>query len=374
MTGPILITAGGTGGHLFPAEALSAELTRRGRRVLFVTDTRGKGFARADNAIETARISAATFESRNPLALVKAAFQILAGIVQAHALIGRKRPAAAIGFGGYPSLPAMIAAWLRGVPSAIHEQNSVLGRANRALAGRVDLIASSFPTLEKSGGARVALTGNPVRPGISAIAGAPYAPPEADGPIRVAVFGGSQGARIMSDIVPGAVAALPEALRRRIALVQQCRPEDLDRTRAAYASAGVTAELQAFFADVPDRLKAAHVVVARSGASTCAELTAVGRPSILVPYPFATDDHQTFNARALEAGGAAVCVPQPQFTPATLAALLGALLADPVRLSAMAAGAARLARPDAASALADLVERLAMGDNARFPEHAEARP
>ncbi|MBI1238423.1 MAG: undecaprenyldiphospho-muramoylpentapeptide beta-N-acetylglucosaminyltransferase [Alphaproteobacteria bacterium] len=362
MSGPILIAAGGTGGHLFPAEALSEALAARGRAILFVTDQRGKGFSKPIAGMTIARVEAATLDSRNPLALMRAGWQILRGIASAFALIGRARPAVAVGFGGYPSLPPIVAARLRGVPIVLHEQNALLGRANRMLAGSARVIASSFPALEKLApglASRVVQTGNPVRPAIASASGVPYAAPGAGETINLAVFGGSQGARIMSDVVPDAVAALPEALRQRVRIVQQCRPEDLERTRAAYAAAGVVAELSAFFTDVPARLTAAHLVIARSGASTCAELAAIGRPSILVPYPFAMDDHQRFNARAFASAGAAEAIAQPEFTPQRLASLISDLVQAPERLTKMADAATGLARLDAAEALARVIEGLA---------------
>ncbi|NWH08419.1 MAG: undecaprenyldiphospho-muramoylpentapeptide beta-N-acetylglucosaminyltransferase [Alphaproteobacteria bacterium] len=364
MSGTILIAAGGTGGHLFPAEALTQELTARGWQVLFVTDVRGKGFAKDYAGVEVARIRAATFEGRNPLTLAWAMFNIVAGTVQALRLIGRASPSAVIGFGGYPSLPVMIAASLRAVPRGLHEQNSVLGRVNRLIARYMSVIAASFPQVRfiaERDAPRMRLVGNPVRPGIVAVAGQPFAAPRPDTRLKLAIFGGSQGARIMSDIVPEAVAMLPEALRLRLDIVQQCRPEDLERTRAAYGRSGAMAELSHFFTDVPERLRDAHLIVARSGASTCAELTAVGRPAILVPYPFATDNHQSWNAKALAQAGAAILVPQEEFTPERLAILLTQLLTAPERLSSMAAAAQSLGRPQAARDLADLVEGLAMG-------------
>lgn len=372
MTRPILIAAGGTGGHLFPAEAVTAELVARGHSVLFVTDRRGEAFKTPLAGVTVARIDAATIGGVNPFALIGAVFRILSGTAGAFRLIGRMRPAAAIGFGGYPALPAMLAAALRGVPAAVHDGNAVLGRANRLVARFMTAIAAAFPVLRHAERyrARVVVTGNPVRPGIAARAGAPYTPPSADAPVRLAVFGGSQGARIMSDVVPEALAGLPEALRRRLAVVQQCRAEDLERTRAAYAASGVAAELAAFFSDVPDRLVAAHLVIARSGASTCAELTAIGRAAILVPYPHATDDHQFWNAGVLEEAGAAVRIRQDGFTPERLAAMLTTLLGDPRRLAAMAAASAGLGRSDAAQRLADLAERLAGAG----PAVAEVRP
>lgn len=365
MTGPVLVTAGGTGGHLFPAEALTQELIRRGRKVLFVTDIRGTGFAQDYPGVEIARIPAATFAGRGVLGAPKAAIDIARGTTRARKLIAAAKPVAAIGFGGYPALPAMTAALMSRVPCALHEQNSVLGRVNRFFAGRVKAIASSFPVLHSikaQDKSKVIVTGNPVRPGIANLAGATYVPPAADGPIKIAVFGGSQGARIMSEIVPAAIEALPIALRERIEIVQQCRREDLEAVRAAYFHARVAAELAHFFHDVPRKLVEAHIIIGRAGASTCAELMAIGRPSILVPYPFAMDDHQTFNAQSLSDAGAALRVQQPEFTSERLTSLILELINSPDRLAQMANAAAGLGRPQAAVLLADLVDQIAMGD------------
>jgi UDP-N-acetylglucosamine--N-acetylmuramyl-(pentapeptide) pyrophosphoryl-undecaprenol N-acetylglucosamine transferase len=362
MNGPILVTAGGTGGHLFPAEALTQELTRRGRKVLFVTDIRGTGFAQDYPGVEIARIPAATFAGRGILGAPKAALEIARGTSKARALIIEAQPVAAIGFGGYPALPAIWAALSKRLPCAVHEQNSVLGRVNRFFAARVKAIASSFPVLysiKPQDKNKVVITGNPVRPGISAVAGSAYTPPQPGGPIKIAVFGGSQGARIMSEIVPPAIKSLPQELRDRIEVVQQCRKEDLEAVRAAYFNARVAAELAHFFHDVPRKLVEAHVVIGRAGASTCAELMAIGRPSILVPYPFAMDDHQTYNAMSLAEAGAAIRVQQTEFNSERLASLLQELIAAPERLAGMAKAAGALGRPGAAVALADLVEQLA---------------
>jgi len=352
---PIVLAAGGTGGHMFPAEALAAELMARGRRVALVTDRRGHAFGDRLAGIEVHRIHAGRF---NGNAVVKALglAELALGIVEAKRLLRRLDPVAVVGFGGYPSVPTVYAATRRGLPTILHEQNAILGRANRLLAARVRGIAASFiETPLALARARVEHTGNPVRPAICALRGTPYRAPTGDEPFEILVLGGSQGARIFSDVVPAALQLLPEALRRRLRVTQQARQEDLARARDGYRAAGAEAELAPFFHDVPARLARAHLVVARSGASTCAELTVVGRPAILVPYPFAADDHQTANARALERGAAAWVMPQPEFTAAALARRLEELAGEPARLAAAAAGAARQGRPDAAQRLADFV-------------------
>ncbi len=356
---PIVIAAGGTGGHTFPAQALARELQTRGREIVLVTDTRGEDYAKSFPGSKIERVRAATFGSRNPIAVLKALNQIRLGVRDAKALFTRLKPAAVVGFGGYPSLPAMLAAWRMKLPALIHEQNAVPGRVNRLMLSRVSGIASSFPVLKGVAANRLIVTGNPVREGVVAARAAAFVVPDGDNKINLVVFGGSQGARIMSDIVPGAVGLLDAKLRARLAVVQQARAEDVERTRAIYAKAGVAADVQAFFTDLPQRLQGAHLVVSRSGASTVAELTCAGRPSILVPYPFATDDHQTANAAVLVAANAAIAVAQPLFTQEHLASLLGSLLADPARLGVMAKAAYDLGRPDAGARLADAVIALA---------------
>ena len=360
MSRPIVIAAGGTGGHTFPAQATAQALIARGHRVLLATDPRGAGFAAKIPGVELLPIQSATFAGRNPLVIAGAMSKITRGVFQARAAFRREKPLAVAGFGGYPALPSMLAARMTGTPSIIHDANALLGRVNRLVAKRVTKIAVAFDKVEwlpKGAEDKTILIGNPVRPEIVAAA-APYAAP-AEGAINLLVFGGSQGARVMSDVLPAALAALPDHLRGRIRVTQQARGEDLERARAAYAELGVSAETMEFIGDMPARLAAAHLVIARAGASTCAELTVMGRPSILVPYPFATDDHQSYNARVLADSGAALTMPQPVFTPANLARELEALLTDPARLTAMAAAARGMGRPGAAEAMADAIEALA---------------
>ena len=357
---PIVIAAGGTGGHFFPAEALAAELIARGHRIALMTDGRSGGLASAVFAGRDAyTLSGAGIAGRGVVKAVRAGFSLAAGVIQARGILGRLQAAAVIGFGGYPSVAPLLAGrFLKRRPALIlHEQNAVLGRANRFLAPRADLLALSFAATERvPETAATQVTGNPVRPAIAALADQPYLP--ATGKIHLLVLGGSLGARIFSDVVPGAVTALPEALRGRIRVTQQCRAEDIDRVRAAYTQAGIEAELSTFFTDMAGLLGGAHLVIARAGASTIAELAVAGRPSILVPLPSAIDDHQSANARALAAAGAAWPMPQPGFTPASLSALLSRLLPDSAGLAAAAAAARNQARADAAARLAGLVEQL----------------
>lgn len=370
--GLVILAAGGTGGHIFPAEALARALLARRWRVALVTDRRGQAFGERLPDAELHRIRAGRFGGGLVNNVVGIA-ELALGTLEAGRLLRQLRPRAAVGFGGYPSVPTMLAAARQGLASVLHEQNAVLGRANRLLASRVRCIATSFATvagLPEAGHIRTVVTGNPVRSAIAARRGAAYAAPGADGPVRLLVLGGSQGARVLSDVVPAALAALPAPLRRRLRVVQQARPEDLDAVRRAYAASAIDAELAAFFEDVPARLAAAHLVIARSGASTAAELTAIGRPALLVPYPHAADDHQTANARALAGAGAAWVVPQPDFTAAALAGQLAALLDAPGALAAAAAAAHALGRPDAAERLADLVIGVAGSSNGDGTERA----
>jgi UDP-N-acetylglucosamine--N-acetylmuramyl-(pentapeptide) pyrophosphoryl-undecaprenol N-acetylglucosamine transferase len=357
---PVLVAAGGTGGHLFPAEALAAVLVKRGRAVHLVTDRRAAryGGAFAEQAIHV--VASETLRARNPVALARTSFVLGLGLIQARALIGRLKPAAVIGFGGYPTIPPVLAAAWRGVPSLIHEANAVPGRANRLLAPRVRAIATGFPDVfraEASLAAKATLTGNPVRPAVVAAAATPY--PAPGDPLRLLIFGGSQGARIMADVVPAAIGQLDTGLRARLAIVQQAREEDWARVRTVYAGLSVQAEIAPFFPDLPARMAASHLVVSRSGGSTIAELAAIGRPAILVPLPHALDQDQFANAGMLEGAGGAIRLAQEAFTPRRLAAEIAALATAPLRLAAMAAGARAIGRLDAADRLADLVLEVA---------------
>ncbi|MFO1071684.1 MAG: undecaprenyldiphospho-muramoylpentapeptide beta-N-acetylglucosaminyltransferase [Geminicoccaceae bacterium] len=349
MSAPILIAAGGTGGHMFPALALGQVLLARGRSVTLITDRRGARYLEGELPCT---VVAAGSPSGSLAARARGMAQLALGSVQAWAHLRRLPPVAAASFGGYASVPAALAARAHRVPLLLHEQNAVLGRANRLVARFARVLALSF---ESTAGVPLSpvprlITGNPTRPGFAAQS--PVADPSR---FRLLVLGGSQGARIFSDVVPAALALLPEDLRARLDLAQQCRPEDLERVRGAYAAMGLAAELAPFFGDVAARMAGADLVITRSGASTVAELLALGRASLLVPYLHAADDHQTANAAALATVGAALAMPQPAFTPEALAETLARLVHSPERLGAMRAAARALARPDAAEKLADAV-------------------
>jgi UDP-N-acetylglucosamine--N-acetylmuramyl-(pentapeptide) pyrophosphoryl-undecaprenol N-acetylglucosamine transferase len=358
----ILLTAGGTGGHVFPAEALANELTRRGHTLAFVTDRRGAAYGGALASLQTYHISGGGVAGKSVTKTVKSLGSLVAGYFQARQLIKKLKPAAVIGFGGYASVPAVMAASHLGVPSAVHEQNAVLGRANRLLAGGVARIATSFDQVGRVSPQwldKVRKVGNPVRDAILAVRTQPY--PPADGPLTLLVVGGSQGAKAFSDLVPNALIRLPEALQRRLTVHQQCRAEDIERVTKLYQDHGIAADLQPFFNDVPARLAAAHLVVCRSGASTVAELAVAGRPAVLIPYPHAIDDHQTANARAFAHKGAGWVMQQATMTSGSLAVQLGALLAAPDALTGAAEHALAEGQPEAAHRLADLVSDLANG-------------
>ena len=354
----VLLCAGGTAGHLFPAEALALVLAQRGFAIDLATDRRAAHYEFPARAVHL--IPSATLRGRNPLALARTAALLALGTAEAWALIGNIRPAVVVGFGGYPTVPPLWAASLRGVASVLHEQNGVMGRANRLLAPRVTAIATSFHTLANLDPrlqGKIGFTGNPVRPPVIEAARAPYAAP--DEKLRLLVFGGSQGARVMAEIVPQAIEHLGAELRARLAIVQQARGEDLEVVRAAYAKLGIAAETAAFFPDLPARLAAAHLVIARSGASTVAELSAIGRPAILVPLPHALDQDQFVNAGVLAEAGGAIRIEQRDFTPERLAAEIARLAADPAGLTRMAAAAKSAGTLDAAERLADLVMKVA---------------
>ena len=359
--GFVLLAAGGTGGHMFPAEATTRALIARGHRVLLLTDRRGAAHAERIAGAEVHRIAAGGIAGRKPWRRGIAVLELGLGFLQARALIARARPDAALGFGGYAALPTIAAALLAGIPAALHEQNAVLGRANRLLAPRMRLIATSFEhtsALRESDRDKTVSTGNPVRPEIAARATLPYPALGAHDRLRLLVTGGSQGARIFGRVVPEATAQLPQALRARLKVDQQARPEDLEAVTTAYGAAGIEADVAPFFKDVPQRLAACHLLIGRAGASTVAELTAIGRPAILVPYRHAIDDHQTANARAIDEAGGAWLIPEPSFDAARLAARLEALAAVPETLANAARAARAVARMDAAERLAALVERL----------------
>ena len=364
---PIVIAAGGTGGHLSPAEALATELLRRGRRIALMTDARSG--AQASAAFAGQDIFVLRGEGvfgRGLRRALAAGLQLLAGAWQARAILARLDAAAVVGFGGYPAVAPVLGARLlrrrgegalrAGRPSLVlHEQNAVLGRANRLLARLADVLALSHAdTARVAGSVRTVLTGNPVRPALLHVAASPYEPPGAE--FRLLVLGGSLGARVFSDVVPAALAVLPAEQRTRLRVTQQCRPEDLARVAEAYAASGIQAELASFFTDVAGLMARAQLVISRGGGSTVAELAVVGRPAIIVPLPIAIDDDQAANAHGLVEAGAAWMVRQPDFTPAALAGHIASLAGEPARLAAAARASLGCGHADAAVRLADLVE------------------
>jgi UDP-N-acetylglucosamine--N-acetylmuramyl-(pentapeptide) pyrophosphoryl-undecaprenol N-acetylglucosamine transferase len=355
MTGPIVLSAGGTGGHLFPAQALAGELHKRGHGIVVMTDARFANYATSFPGTRIETVPSA------PLNSLLAPFKIAAGVLLALAKLLRLKPSAVIGFGGYPSVPVMLAAVMGRFPTAIIEQNAVVGRANRLVMNHVRRVAAAFPIARFAprDRSKIVLTGNPLRPEVIALWGAAYDTPSADGALHLLVFGGSQGARALSEIVPAAILRLPEGLRSRLSIVQQCRPEDIDNVRALYAQAGIRAELKPFFTDLPERMAQTQLVIGRSGAGTVAELMAIGRPAILVPLPHALDDNQTPNAEILSHAGAGWMVAERDLSAGRLAAMLAEIFSVPADLSARARRAHDLAVPGAAQKLADMVEELA---------------
>jgi UDP-N-acetylglucosamine--N-acetylmuramyl-(pentapeptide) pyrophosphoryl-undecaprenol N-acetylglucosamine transferase len=354
-----VLAAGGTGGHMIPAHALAEELMRRGHRVALITDDRGARIPGLFSGVQVHILPAGRL-SGGPLGWFRAMRNIVTGRSMALRLYETFRPSAAIGFGGYPALPALLAARADKVPTLIHEQNAVLGRVNRLMAGKVDAVATAYERVQRlpaKAAERVHLVGNPVRDEVLALREAPFPMLSEDGIFRLLVTGGSQGATILSDVVPEGLALLPEHFRRRLQVTQQCRAEDIDAVRARYAALGIPADLATYMPDMPERLSWAHLVIARAGASTIAELTAAGRPAILVPLPSATDDHQTYNAREMAKAGGARMIAQRSFTPIELAKQMQKLALDPEALVNAAARARAVGRPNAARDLADLVER-----------------
>ncbi len=356
----VLIAAGGTGGHMFPAQALAEALLARGWRVALSTDARGARYADGfPDVVTIAQVRTATPARGGWRARLRLPFTLAAGVLGALATMLLDRPAVVVGFGGYPSIPALAAAWVLRVPRMIHEQNGVLGRVNRVFARRVDKLAcGTWPADGADGVASAEFTGNPVRAAVRERAGAGYIPP-GDYPMDLLVIGGSQGARILSRVVPAAVAALPAALRANLRVAQQARPEDVDRVIAAYEQAGTTAEVAPFFADIARRLSECQLVVSRAGASSVADISVIGRPSVLVPLAAATANHQAANARMLGSAQAAVIYPESQFTAPALADTLGAILSDPRAAQEMAQAALGAGRADATERLVALVEGLA---------------
>ncbi|WP_326524764.1 undecaprenyldiphospho-muramoylpentapeptide beta-N-acetylglucosaminyltransferase [Sphingomonas sp.] len=353
-----VLAAGGTGGHMVPAAALAAELVRRGHRVALVSDDRGVRFPGLFDGIQTHVLPAGRLAG-GPIGWLKAGRQMLAGRAMARELYRNFRPAAVIGFGGYPAFPALLAAFAEKIPTIVHEQNAVLGRVNRLVSGRVAGIATSYDDVARlKPGPKVHLVGNPVRDAILDIRERPYPVLEEDGIFRVLVTGGSQGATILSQVVPDGLALLPVHFRSRLQVTHQARIEDIDAVRAKYAEHGIPAETATYLPDLPEHLAWTHLVIARAGASTIAELTAAGRPAILVPLPSATDDHQTANAREITRAGGARTVAQSAFTAAELAKQMQKLGLDTIALQNAAARAKNCGRPHAARDLADLVESI----------------
>jgi UDP-N-acetylglucosamine--N-acetylmuramyl-(pentapeptide) pyrophosphoryl-undecaprenol N-acetylglucosamine transferase len=364
MGAPLLvIAAGGTGGHMFPAQALAEEMLARGWRVRLATDARGARYASGfPPAVERRVTAAATFAQGSVLARLAAPFTIAWGTLASLIAMRRDRPACVAGFGGYPALPAMIAAWALKLPRLIHEQNGVLGRVNRSFAARVDAVAcGTWPTALPAG-AKGLPVGNPVRGAVLDQHGATYAPP-GDWPMRLLVIGGSQGAGLFARVVPEAIARLPDDLRARLSIAQQVRPEDMARTQDAYSTLGVAAELRGFFDDVPERLAEATLVISRAGASSIADITVIGRPAILIPYAAAMDDHQAANAAGLVSAGGAFMIREGELTAEGLAGHIAAILSDPEGAEAMAQASLAQGRPDATEQLAALVEQLAQQGN-----------
>ena len=359
MTRTILLAAGGTGGHLFPAAALAQELARRGYAVELATDERAEQYDADFPARAVYRIPSATLTSRAPLAVIKTFSRLGNGFLRARRLLEMVQPHVVVGFGGYPTLPPIMAGRSLGIPTMIHEQNAVMGRANRLLSRFADAIALSFPStknLRRSAEKRASVTGNPVRDNVLAYRNVPYSPPEAAGRLLVLVFGGSQGAHFFSEVLPAALEMMPSPFRWRLTVVQQVRPEDLVAVREAYKEANIAAHLAPFFRDLPERIANAHLVIARAGASTVAELTAIGRPGLLVPLPHALDNDQLENATRLEEGGGGWCMRQSDITPERLSEELARLLGAPELLAKAAAKSKAMANVDAVKKLADLVE------------------
>jgi UDP-N-acetylglucosamine--N-acetylmuramyl-(pentapeptide) pyrophosphoryl-undecaprenol N-acetylglucosamine transferase len=356
---PAVLTAGGTGGHMFPALALAEELARRGRRVVVFTDDRGKTYAEKIAGIEAIIVPSASPSRGGPLGRVSFLATLARGAWAASRLLRKLRAGIVVGFGGYASFPTGFMAGRYRLPLVLHEQNGFLGLANRKLAKTDAAIGVAFPKVVgiPQTSAEIAQVGNPVRPAFLDIREKSYAPSANGEPFRLMVMGGSQGARIFSEVIPAALGKLDAALRARLEVAQQCRPEDLARVQAAYNKIGVKATLKSFFDDVPARLGAAHLLVVRAGASTVAEITVAGRPAIYVPYPHAADDHQRYNAEAVAAAGAGWAIAQPQFTADAIAARLVELAHRPQELAQAAAAARAFGNPDAAKALADLVEK-----------------
>ncbi|MDP2010168.1 MAG: undecaprenyldiphospho-muramoylpentapeptide beta-N-acetylglucosaminyltransferase [Phenylobacterium sp.] len=359
-----VVAAGGTGGHLFPAQALSEALIARGWRIVLASDERAAAFAESFPAEERIGLSARTYKPRDPVGMALAGLSILRGVMQARTAFRRIKPDVVVGFGGYPSVPGLLAGITLNLPTVMHEQNSVMGRANRRLVSHVKAVACAFPMLQKAPpkvAQSAVVVGNPVRPEIRALYELAYTPPTQDGRIHLLITGGSQGARLLSELMPEAIRKLPEALRVRLKVQQQTRAENMEQARKVYADAMVDAEIAPFFRDMAGRLKDAHLVVGRAGAGTVCEFAIAGKPAILVPLAIALDDDQGQNAQVMVDAHGAQMAREHQLTVDSMANALEKLLTNPDRLARMAAGARSIAKPDAAERLADLVEKTAAG-------------
>ena len=362
MTKSIMVTAGGTGGHLFPAFSLAQELTRRGYTIDLITDMRGDRYGSDFPARETYQVPAATITAKNPLSIAKTVMKLGKGTAMARSILKKVKPSCIVGFGGYPTFPPIFAAKSLGIPAILHEQNAVMGRANRMLAGKSKAIALSFEqTIHVEGelAQKARHTGNPVRDVVIKAAETPYPAFTADGSFNLLVFGGSQGARYFSDLVPPAILMLPDEIKARLNIVQQCREEDIARVNEAYRQAGISFEISTFFANLPEIIAHSHLVLARSGASSVTELAVIGRPSILVPLPHALDNDQLRNAAFLQEAGGAVCIEQKDLDAQRLAQDLTKMLQDPEMLQNAAMAAKGVGKPDAVQRLGDLVEEVA---------------
>jgi UDP-N-acetylglucosamine--N-acetylmuramyl-(pentapeptide) pyrophosphoryl-undecaprenol N-acetylglucosamine transferase len=358
-----VLAAGGTGGHMIPAHALAAELKSRGHGVLLITDERGARFPGLFEGMPVHILPAGRLGG-GPIGWLKAAASVIKGRGEAKRLYREHRPDAVVGFGGYPAFPSLLAASSMRIPTVLHEQNAVMGRVNRLLAGDAEAIGVAYDEVDRLKPrykAKTVLVGNPVRGEIARLGELPFPAFDEFAPLKILVTGGSQGATILSQVVPGGLGMLEPSLRRRLQVVQQCRPDDIERVRKQYAELGIPAELTTYIEDMPGKIADAHLLIGRAGASSIAELTAAGRPAILVPFAAATDDHQTANAREMVKAGGARAIKQENFTPDVLARQIEALAMDPVALNNAAARALSVGRPHAARDLADLVERIGNG-------------
>ena len=355
-----ILAAGGTGGHMVPAHALAAELRSRGHGVMLITDDRGARFPGLFDNVPVHILPAGRLGG-GPIGWLKALRSVIAGRSEAKGIYRNHRPDAVVGFGGYPAFPSLIAASARRIPTVLHEQNAVLGRVNRLLAGETEAIATAYDEIQRLKPRhrdKTVLVGNPVRAEVAKLGEMPFPSFDELAPLKILITGGSQGASVLGSVVPEGLAMLTPSLRRRLQIIQQCRPDDIDRVRVRYAELGIPADLMTYIEDMPDKLAEAHLVISRAGASTIAELTAAGRPAILVPYPSATDDHQTFNAQEMTKAGGARTIQQSDFKPHVLARQIEAMAADPQALANAAARSLSVGRPHAARDLADLVERI----------------